>query len=110
MPADCSEKVVSTREDKTLYQRVPTPRPHPKIVMMDAWQVQHNKEECSEDQAQENRVRKGKSIKIDFRVQGVPQKKVLEDQGRMTKIQNLAYTLRNQSRTESMITDFEEDK
>ena len=35
----------------------------------------------------------------------MPQNAVLEDQGRVTKIQDLVHTLRTQSRTESVIAD-----
>ena len=38
VPADWSEKVVSLREDKILYQRIPTPLSAPKITLKDAWQ------------------------------------------------------------------------
>ena len=37
VPADGIEKVVCLQGDKTLYQRIPTPRPPPKIVQKDAW-------------------------------------------------------------------------
>ena len=43
---------------------------------------------------------------IDLRVQETPQNAALEDQGRVTKIQDLVHTLRTQSRTESFIADF----
>ena len=40
VPADCIEKVVCLQGDKTVYQRIPTPRPAPKIVLKHAWQVE----------------------------------------------------------------------
>ena len=39
VPADCIGKVVGTRQDKILYQRIPTLRPPPKVVLKNAWQV-----------------------------------------------------------------------
>ena len=44
---------------------------------------------------------------MDFRVQGVPQRAVLEDRGRTTRIHKLAHALKTHSRTESMITDLQ---
>ena len=83
------------------YQRIPTPRLHPKVVLKNAWQVQHDKEV----QQPRTRVLRETTLKIDLRVQAVPQNAALEDQGRMTKIQILVHTLRTQSRTESVIVD-----
>ena len=39
MPADCVHRVVSTKSDEILCQRPP-----PKIVLKEAWQVQHGNE------------------------------------------------------------------
>ena len=43
VPADCVEKVVSTRGNKILYQWIPTPCPPPRVVLENVWQVQHDK-------------------------------------------------------------------
>ena len=96
VPAGCIEKVVSTREDKIMYQRIPTPRTHPK--------VQHDKE-VQQQSSTEQSCAEGDPCKIDLHVQGVPQNAVLQDQGRMTKIQDLVHALRTESQTESVITD-----
>ena len=87
MPADCIEKVVS-----------PTPRPAPKIVLKNAWKVEHDKQSSSEQSCAEEDL-----FKIDLRVQGVPPTAVLEDQVRVTKIQDLVHTLKTQYRTVSVI-------
>ena len=79
-----------------MYQRIPTPRTHPK--------VQHDKE-VQQQSSTEQSCAEGDPCKIDLHVQGVPQNAVLQDQGRMTKIQDLVHTLRTQSQTESFITD-----
>ena len=54
--ADCIEKSgMPSRapvENTILYQRIPTPRPAPKFVSKNAWQVQHD------NQAASNRVRR----------------------------------------------------
>ena len=47
----------------------------------------------------------GDPFKTDLHLQGVPQNAVLEDKGRVTKIQDLVHTLKPQSRTESVIAD-----
>ena len=78
--------------------------PHPQSVLLKAWQVQHDKE-VQQQSSIEEACAEGDTFKIDCRVQGAPQSAVLEDQGRMTKIQNLVHTLRTQSRRKSVITD-----
>ena len=88
--------------DKILFQ-IPTPRPAPKIVLKNAWQVEHCKQSSSEKSCAE-----GDLFKTDLRVQGVPQNAVLEDQGRVTRIQDLVHTVRTQYRTESVIVDLSE--
>ena len=50
--ADCIEKVLSTRYDNILYQKIPIPRPPPKIVL--------TIKKCSNNQASRNRVRNRK--------------------------------------------------
>ena len=69
VPADCIEKVVSTNL-KRLFQKTSTPRPPPKIILKEAWQVQRD-----------TQVQRGSDIgkpiadeeefKIDLSVQGV---------------------------------------
>ena len=101
--ADYIGKKVSTRQDKTLHQNISS-SPHPQSVLLKAWQVQHDKEVQWQWSTQES-CAEGNIFKIDFRAQGAPQSAVFEDQGRMTKIQNLVHTLRTQSRRKSVITD-----
>ena len=79
-----------------MHQRILTPRPPPKIVLKNVWQVERDKQSSSEQSCAE-----ADFFKIDLRVQGVPLNAVPEDQGRVTKIQDLVYTLR----TESVIAD-----
>ena len=71
-----------------MYQRILTPRPTPKNRV-------------------EERMAGGarQTIKIDLLVQGIQQNAVLENQGRVTKIQDLVYTLKTQYRTEYVIAD-----
>ena len=47
----------------------------------------------------------GNSFKVDLRIQGIPQDGVLEDQGRMTVIQELVDKLRSEYQTESNVAD-----
>ena len=44
-------------------------------------------------------------VKVDLRTQGIPQKAAFEDQGTMTKIQELEDKLQSKYRTESVIAD-----
>ena len=37
VPADCIEQVASLREDKVVYQRMPTPRPAPNILLKNSY-------------------------------------------------------------------------
>ena len=50
----------------------------------------------------------GNSLKVDLRVQGIPEDAVLEDQGRMTKIQELVDKLQSEYQSESVIADVRE--
>ena len=96
------KKMVSTIDDNILYPTIPTTRPVPKIVLQNAWQAQHDKPTSEQSWSE------GNLFKVYPRVQGVSQNAVLEDQGRVTKIQDLVHTLRTESRTESVIADFSE--
>ena len=71
------------------------------MALKNAEQVEQDELSCSEKPCAE-----GDLFKIDLHVQEVPKNAVLEDQGRMTKIQNLVNTLRTQYRTESVIANF----
>ena len=95
MPADCIEKVARQN-----FASKGSPRPAPKIVLKNAWQVEHGKQSSSEQSCAE-----GDLFKIVLCVQGVPQTTVLEDQGKMTEIRDLVNTLRTACPTESVIAD-----
>ena len=45
MPVDCIEKVVSENREKTLYQRLSTPRPAPKIMLKSVWNLQQQQQQ-----------------------------------------------------------------
>ena len=86
------------------YQRTPTPRPLPNSVSKEAWQVQRD-EQFKRGSGIGKPVANEEKFKIDLRVQGVPQKAVLEDEDRTRKIRKLAHTLESQSREKALITD-----
>ena len=110
VPADCIESVVSLQGDKTLYQRVSTPRSAPQIVLKDAWQSSSGRPTAEQQQQPEQQqgtpTSSGKPLaeenpfKIDLRIQGIPEDALLEDQGRMTRIQELVDKLRSEYQTE----------
>ena len=62
-------------------------------------------------EAVENRLRSSSSnnsrskAKVDLRIQRIPQDAVLEDHGRMTKIQELVDKLRSEYQAESIVAD-----
>ena len=74
----CIEKQIRFR----LYQRSRTPRPATKIMLKNAWQVEHGKLSISE-----RSIAQGNLFKIDLRIPGIRQHAVLQDQRRITKIQ-----------------------
>ena len=113
VPADCIEKVVSMQGDETLYHRLSTPRPAPKIILKDVWILKQQQQQQQDtlsstgkpvaEQLQGiptgtptripactgKRVAEENAFKVDLRIQGIPQDAVREDQGRLTKIQEL---------------------
>ena len=64
VPADCIDTVVSTRGDTILYQKMLTPRPHPKVVLKNAWPEQHDKE-VQQQSSTEQSCGEGDPFKID---------------------------------------------
>ena len=56
------KKVVRTRGDKILYQRIPTPRPPTNVVLKSVWRVQQTIKSSNEQSCAE-----GDTFKIDLR-------------------------------------------
>ena len=75
-------------------------------MLKEAWQVQH-KELQVQTGIEKLIAGLENPFIIDFRVQGVPYKAVLEDQGRTNRTQKLAHTLKYFSRMEALITDLQ---
>ena len=96
----------SAKRDAILCQRIRAPRPPPKIVLK-AWQVQRDEESQRRTGIEKSIAEQENQFKIDFRVQGVPHIAVLVDQGRTSRIQELAHTPNTHSRTEALITDLQ---
>ena len=72
MPADSLEKVVNTKVEEILNQKASLPRPPPKIILKDAWQVQHEDyhqrgNSTGKPVADEGKVKP----ETDFRIQGI---------------------------------------
>ena len=44
VPADCIYKVISQKGERTLYERLSSPRPAPKIILKSAWQSQQQQD------------------------------------------------------------------
>ena len=49
VPADCIYKVISQKGERTLFERLSTPRPAPKIVLKSAWQSQQQQQQQQPD-------------------------------------------------------------
>ena len=56
VPADCTEKVVCLPGDRILFERIPTPRPAPKIVLKNAWEVEQGKLSGNEEPTAEGNL------------------------------------------------------
>ena len=102
VPGDCIEKVVPDRT-RFCIKGFLLRDPLPKLCSEELGKYSTIKK-CSNNQAPRNRVRTTQNRLPSARR---PQKAVFEDRGRTSMIQNLAHTLRTQSRTESMITDLQ---
>ena len=89
--------------------RTSTPRPPPKIVLREAWQVKHDKELQQQTSIEKSITGQENPFTVDFLVQGTPQKAVLEDRERTTRIRKLAHS-QNPSRTDALSTFSEESK
>ena len=92
VPTDCIEKVVSTKTGVILYQRIPTPRSPPTIVLKKPWQVQRDDQSQRRSSIGRPTADEGR-FKIDLRVQGIPHKAVLEDDDRTRRIRNLFFKI-----------------
>ena len=109
-PADCIDKVVSENGEKTLYQRLSTPRPAPKIILKSVWTLQQQQQRQQQDTFRCTRTPVGEeenSFQADLTIQGVPPNAVLEDQEGMSKIQEIVDKVRTGYQTESVIRDYE---
>ena len=48
--ADCTYKVISRKKERTLFDRLSTPRPARKIVLESAWQLQQQQQQQQQHQ------------------------------------------------------------
>ena len=62
-----------------LHQRIPTPRPSPKIVLKEDWQAQHDKASQQRTGIEKSIAGQEHLFTIAFRVQGALHEAVLED-------------------------------
>ena len=54
VPTDCIDKVISQKGERTLFDRLSTPRPAPKIVIESAWQSQQQQQPHQQQQDSES--------------------------------------------------------
>ena len=94
MPPDCIERVVNTKTKQMLYPK----RPPPWIILKEAWQVQRDDSHqrgtgMGKPVADEEK----KELKIDFRVQGIPQAEVDREDERTRGIKRSAQLIKHGS-------------
>ena len=58
MPADCIYKVISQKGERTLFKRLSTPRPAPKIALKGAWQSQQQQQQQDTSESASSSTRK----------------------------------------------------
>ena len=77
-PADCIERVVNTKTTEILYEKASlSPRPPPKVIIMEAWQVQRDDlHQRGTSKRKPVADEEKKELKIDLRVQGIQQTKM----------------------------------
>ena len=44
VPGNCIDRVTSLNGDRVLFERLPTPRPPPKVTLKSYWQIQHQQQ------------------------------------------------------------------
>ena len=54
VPTDCIDKVIPQKGERTLFERLSTPRPAPKIVIKSAWQSQQQQQPHQQQQDSES--------------------------------------------------------
>ena len=90
------------------YTIIPTPRrPALKIVLEEAWRVKLDAVGQKQASIEISVEGQDESFKIDFRVPRVPERAVLEDEGRTRRTPKLAHSSKTHSRTEALITDLQ---
>ena len=100
--ADCIYKVISQRGEKTLFERLSTPRPAPKIVLKSNWHSQQQQLPDTLDSPTSARI--GKTLReglepteekeepqfeVDLRTEGIVQDAILKDEDRMGNVKDV---------------------
>ena len=109
VPADSIERVVNTKTRDILYQEASlSPRPPPEITLKEAWQVQRD-DSHQRGTSTGNPVadEEKKELKIDLRVQRIPQTAVDQDEDRKRGIKILAHMIKLQSKAKAPTRDLQ---
>ena len=92
MPPDCIFNVIAKTGEQTLFDRLSTPRPAPKVILRSSWQVQQQQQPATclrrlgadraEEESQDSRTEVTTSVfnKIDLHVDGIPQEAILNEE------------------------------
>ena len=100
VPADCIERVVSTKSEVIMNQKTSTPRPPPKLALKEAWWVQRD-DYCQRGSGIGKQGADEDKFKIDLRFQGVTQKAVYQGEDRTRIIWRLAQFFHRCANTKS---------
>ena len=89
VPADSIERVVNTRTEEILYERVSlSSRPPPKIILKEAWQVtRDDSHQRGTSTVKSVADEEKKELEIDRRIQGTPQAEVEQEDERTRGIE-----------------------
>ena len=93
VPADCIDKMISRKGERTLFERLSTPRPAPKIVLESAWQSQQQQQQQQQDTSESASSRTRQLVRRVAR----------EEQGNPTDNPELPCTRKLEQRTVSLV-------
>ena len=107
-PADCVEEVVNTKTKEILYQKVSlSPRPPPRIILKDTWQVQlEDSHQLCTSTARPVAEEEKTELKIDLRIQGIPQAAVEQEDERTREVRRSVH-LKNHPNKDALTADMQ---
>ena len=95
VPAECIYREISQNGNRTLFERLSTPRPAPKVTLKSNWHLQQLQQSICDDVSSGTRrlvrdpepvVEKKPQLEIDLRAEQVSQDAISQDEERMKEI------------------------